>query len=126
MKNDIHPTYNTAVKVACACGESFTTGSTTSDISIEVCSKCHPFYTGKQKIVDSAKRVDKFQDRVAKSAELAKTRKGKKAKQAARAEKQAAAEETTPEVKAKKIVKKPAAIVEVKETPSEEPTKSDE
>lgn len=64
MKQDIHPTYN-PVEVTCSCGEKFVTKSTLGkdNLHIEVCSKCHPFYTGKQKIVDSAGRVDKFQQK---------------------------------------------------------------
>ncbi|AGA88955.1 ribosomal protein L31 [Thioflavicoccus mobilis 8321] len=60
MKEGIHPTYS-EIKVQCSCGNEFTTRSTLgSDLHIEVCSACHPFYTGKQKIVDTAGRVDKF------------------------------------------------------------------
>ncbi len=59
MKEGLHPDYQTAT-VRCACGETFETRSTKKDISIEICSKCHPFYTGKQKIVDAGGRVDKF------------------------------------------------------------------
>jgi len=60
MKADIHPNY-TAMKVTCSCGNEFTTRSTLGeDLLIEVCSSCHPFYTGKQKIVDTGGRVDKF------------------------------------------------------------------
>ena len=60
MKPNIHPGY-TEVTVSCSCGESFTTGSTLGkDLHIDVCSKCHPFYTGTQKIMDTAGRVDKF------------------------------------------------------------------
>lgn len=60
MKADIHPEY-TEVSVACSCGATFTTRSTAAkDLHIEVCSQCHPFFTGKQKIVDTAGRVDKF------------------------------------------------------------------
>jgi large subunit ribosomal protein L31 len=60
MKADIHPDYNT-IKVTCSCGNEFTTRSTLGeDLLIEVCSSCHPFYTGKQKIVDTGGRVDKF------------------------------------------------------------------
>lgn len=61
MKSDIHPTYYTDATVTCACGNTFTTGSTVKDIRVEICSSCHPFYTGKQKFVDSARRVDRFQ-----------------------------------------------------------------
>ena len=60
MKADIHPKYE-EIKVTCSCGNEFTTRSTLGkDLHIEVCSACHPFYTGKQKIVDTAGRVDKF------------------------------------------------------------------
>jgi large subunit ribosomal protein L31 len=60
MKADIHPDYSD-IKVACSCGNEFTTRSTLGeDLAIEVCSACHPLYTGKQKIVDSGGRVDKF------------------------------------------------------------------
>lgn len=64
MKADTHPNY-TAVKVICSCGESFETRSTVgeAELAIEVCSKCHPFYTGKQKMVDTGGRVDKFRQR---------------------------------------------------------------
>ncbi len=63
MKNSIHPDYN-VIKVTCSCGKVFETRSTlSSDLSIEVCSECHPFYTGKQKLVDTGGRVQKFRDR---------------------------------------------------------------
>ncbi|MFA4838277.1 MAG: 50S ribosomal protein L31 [Candidatus Neomarinimicrobiota bacterium] len=59
MKPKIHPKYETA-KVSCACGNTFTTRSTSGDIKIEICSVCHPFYSGKQKLIDSAGRIEKF------------------------------------------------------------------
>lgn len=59
MKDGIHPKYGEAV-VKCACGETFTTGSTRKELRVEICSKCHPFFTGKQKFVDSGGRVDRF------------------------------------------------------------------
>lgn len=60
MKNDIHPAYQ-EIEVTCSCGNTFKTNSTRSGaLHIEVCSECHPFYTGQQKIVDTAGRVDKF------------------------------------------------------------------
>ena len=89
MKKDIHPKYYPEAKVICACGNTFTTGSTLPEIKTELCSVCHPFYTGKQKLVDSARRVEKFQAKVAAKAEVAKERKGKKVKRAARADKKA-------------------------------------
>jgi len=60
MKANIHPKY-TEVTVSCACGETFKTRSTRGDIRLEICSKCHPFFTGKQKLVDTAGRVERFQ-----------------------------------------------------------------
>lgn len=65
MKDKIHPEYKEA-KVICACGESFTTRSTKPLIKVDICSKCHPFYTGKQKIVDTEGRVEKFMKRYGK------------------------------------------------------------
>jgi len=59
MKADIHPEYVEA-KVSCACGETFTTRSTKPEIKVEICSQCHPFYTGKQKMLDTEGRVEKF------------------------------------------------------------------
>lgn len=59
MKKDIHPHYRQTT-VTCACGETFTTGSTRENIRVEICSKCHPFYTGQRKFVDSEGRVQKF------------------------------------------------------------------
>lgn len=61
MKANIHPTYFPNAQVICACGNVMTVGSTTQQIRVELCSKCHPFYTGEQKFVDSANRIDKFQ-----------------------------------------------------------------
>ncbi len=60
MKNGIHPEYHHDAVVKCACGNSFTTGSTQKELKVEICSQCHPFYTGKQKLVDVGGRVDKF------------------------------------------------------------------
>lgn len=71
MKDGIHPKYND-IKVACACGESFTTRSTRKDdLNVEICSACHPFFTGKQKLVDTAGRVDRFNKRYGKKTETA-------------------------------------------------------
>lgn len=59
MKPDIHPKYYRAT-VSCACGETFETGSTSESLKVEICSKCHPFFTGKQKFVDTGGRVERF------------------------------------------------------------------
>ncbi len=59
MKNDIHPQYAKTV-IKCACGNTLEVGSTKTDISVEICSKCHPFFTGKQKLVDTAGRIERF------------------------------------------------------------------
>jgi large subunit ribosomal protein L31 len=64
MKKGIHPEYDKCV-VRCACGNTFETRSTKSELRVEICSACHPFFTGKQKFVDSAGRVEKFQRRYA-------------------------------------------------------------
>ena len=67
MKADIHPEYGDT-KVTCSCGNEFTTRSTLyGDLQVEVCSNCHPFYTGKQKIIDTGGRVDKFRKRYGRS-----------------------------------------------------------
>ena len=60
MKKDIHPTYYTDARVICACGNTWTTGSTRKVIQTDVCSKCHPFFTGEQRIVDTEGQVDRF------------------------------------------------------------------
>ena len=62
MKQDLHPEYKTTT-VKCACGETFEVGSTRDTIHVEICSKCHPFFTGKQKLVDTGGRVDRFKKR---------------------------------------------------------------
>jgi large subunit ribosomal protein L31 len=65
MKPEIHPKYH-EVNVHCACGENWNTGSTKKELRVEICSKCHPFFTGKQKLVDTAGRIDRFQRKYAK------------------------------------------------------------
>ena len=84
MKKDIHPIYHQNAKVICACGNTFVTGSTQKEIKTELCSKCHPFYTGKQKLVDAARRVEKFQAKLKAQKEISKIRKSKKQKRAER------------------------------------------
>jgi large subunit ribosomal protein L31 len=68
MKKDIHPKYNKETEAKCVCGASFSVGSTMQAINIEICSQCHPFYTGNEKLLDTAGRVDKFNKRRAASA----------------------------------------------------------
>ncbi|MFZ2804188.1 MAG: 50S ribosomal protein L31 [Patescibacteria group bacterium] len=84
MKAAIHPTYFPDAKLICACGNVVNAGSTMKEIHIELCSHCHPFYTGKQKLLDTARRVEKFTERTA--AKSTKTEAlGKKAKTVKRA-----------------------------------------
>ena len=68
MKKDIHPKYYSDAKAKCACGATFIVGSTKPEIQIEICSHCHPFYTGKGKLIDTAGRVEKFKIRKTKAA----------------------------------------------------------
>ena len=75
MKKKIHPKYFSKSQVTCSCGSSFKVGSTEEKISIEVCSACHPFYTGKQKLVDVAGRIDKFKKRMKGAAKAEKAKK---------------------------------------------------
>jgi len=75
MKKDIHPKYYSNATVKCACGNTFTVGSTKEFIEVEVCSQCHPFYTGKEKIIDTMGRVEKFRKRLVKKEEIKKRRK---------------------------------------------------
>ena len=71
MKEEIHPQYFSEATVTCACGNSWTTGATQEQIRTDVCSACHPFYTGEQRIVDTAGQVERFMRRLEKRVELA-------------------------------------------------------
>jgi len=106
MKKEIHPKYYPNCQVTCVCGHSFVTGSTEPELKVELCSQCHPFYTGKQKLVDTARRVEKFEAKV-KARESNKDKKGKKIKRAARAEVRAKKEVV---VKTTKDIKKIAQV----------------
>jgi len=75
MKKGVHPQYYPKTKVKCACGNVFEVGSTKPEIQIDICSACHPFYTGKEKIIDAAGRVERFKRRLAKKEEIGKKRK---------------------------------------------------
>jgi large subunit ribosomal protein L31 len=83
MKKSIHPKYNKEINASCACGASFITGSTDSEIKTDICSNCHPFYTGKQKLIDTARRVEKFQAKLD-AKDTKGEKKGKTAKRAAK------------------------------------------
>jgi len=93
MKKDIHPAYHDDTVISCACGATYETGSTVEKIEIEICSACHPYYTGKQKFVDTTGRVERFKqlaERAKEKRTTARTR-TKAEKNAARREKQAEA-----------------------------------
>lgn len=64
MKTNVHPNWHSDAKVTCACGNSFTTGSTLSEITVDICNKCHPFFTGEMRFVDRQGRVDKFMQKM--------------------------------------------------------------
>ncbi len=82
MKSEIHPTYFSNAKITCACGTVYIIGSTKEDVQVELCAACHPFYTGKQKIIDTARRMEKFAERSDKKATVATGKKVKKEKRA--------------------------------------------
>lgn len=113
MKAEIHPKYQT-INFTCACGASFVAGSTIEkDFHTEICSNCHPFYTGKQKLIDSSGRVDKFMAKMKKAQELAekKVKTVKKGDEEEVAQKSATKKETKKVAKpaAKKALRKPKA-----------------
>ena len=105
MKKEIHPQYHEDCKVTCACGNTFVTGSTLPEIKVELCKECHPFYTGKQKFVDTARRVEKFAERAGKKDAASANRKGKAVKKAEVAKKRA----TKTKAEVKKVVSKKKA-----------------
>jgi len=78
MKKNIHPAYNEKAMVKCACGAHYTIASTSPSIEVEICSQCHPFYTGTKKIIDTAGRVEKFHARIKKAQEMGKKQAVKK------------------------------------------------
>lgn len=103
MKAEIHPTYFPDAKIVCACGNVIMAGSTVEEIHVELCSKCHPFYTGKQKLIDTARRVEKFTERATAKTSKEGTTMGKKAKAVKRAAQKVA----------KKAQKSPTKLSEV-------------
>ena len=80
MKKNIHPKYDIKTKATCACGAVFEVGSTMSEIKVEICSQCHPFYTGNEKIMDTAGRGERFNKSRAASVQAKKKRTGKSGK----------------------------------------------
>lgn len=78
MKQGIHPTYYKDATVTCACGAVYSVGSTEKDLKVEICAACHPFYTGKQKLIDSAGRVDKFKAKMEAAAKMQQAKSAKK------------------------------------------------
>ena len=81
MKKDIHPTYFPQAKVVCSCGNTFTVGATKPELKVEICAQCHPFYTGEEKLIDTAGRVEKFKTRRAAAATTPKVKKVRAKKQ---------------------------------------------
>ncbi|MSR85033.1 50S ribosomal protein L31 [Candidatus Uhrbacteria bacterium] len=102
MKTAIHPTYYPDAKIVCACGNVIEVGSTVKEIHVELCSACHPFYTGKLKLIDTARRVEKFVGKVKAKETKGSTSTGKKVKTVKRAALKAA----------KKAAKKPTRLDE--------------
>lgn len=78
IKKNKHPQYFDKAKITCACGNNFEIGSTSENMNVEICSACHPLYTGKHKFIDAARRVDKFQERIKKAEDFKKLKKEKK------------------------------------------------
>jgi large subunit ribosomal protein L31 len=101
MKAEIHPTYYTDAKIVCACGNEMIVGSTVKEIHVELCAKCHPFYTGKKILLDTEGRVEKFKGKTA-AKEAKKAVLGKKAKTEKRAKAKAD----------KRAAKQPSLLVE--------------
>lgn len=106
MQTAIHPTYYDQATVTCVCGKTFVTGSTIPKIATEICSNCHPFYTGEKKFVDTGGRVDRFKKLAERAAKAAATHTALKAKRAKKAE---AEKKETKAVKAEKETKKSEA-----------------
>jgi large subunit ribosomal protein L31 len=73
MKEKIHPKYYPEARIICACGNTYTTGSTSPELKVDICSQCHPFYTGEQRIVDTAGQVDRFMKRLERTADTVET-----------------------------------------------------
>lgn len=103
MKVAIHPSYYPNAKIVCACGQTIQVGSTVEEIHVELCSVCHPFYTGQQKLIDTSRRIEKYAEKTKAHAEKGVKATGKKVKTAKR----------TAQKEAKKAQKKPTHLDEV-------------
>lgn len=113
MKADIHPKYFDKAKATCGCGASFVIGSTSEKIEVEICSNCHPFYTGKEKIIDTAGKVEKFKAKAEAAAKAPKKVK-KVRKKAEKDEKPKAKSKVVGKKKAKKVAKKTKRVAKKK------------
>jgi len=114
MKAKIHPTYYPQASITCACGAKYTIGSTEENMHVEICASCHPFFTGKQKLVDTSRRVEKFEERharaTAKRAQVKTQKDEKKKREYVRKEKEETAIKATKEaeIASKKMAHTPA------------------
>jgi large subunit ribosomal protein L31 len=125
MKPKIHPQYNEIV-VRCACGAEFKTRSTKKELRLDICSECHPFYTGKQKLLDTAGRVERFKKRVEKTAAKAEAAEVAKATKAAAEVKAETPAEEKPKAKAKAKPKAKAKKAEAAAEPAAAPAEPTE
>lgn len=110
MKQDIHPQYYTKAIVICSCGAKHSIGSTKEKMTIEICSECHPFYTGKENLIDTAGRVEKFKSRQRKAQETLRRSSGQaktKTKRSSNVKKAATKKKTTPRRSSVQTAKKP-------------------
>ena len=110
MKKDIHPKYFDNAEVTCACGAKFTVGSTVEKMKVEICSQCHPFYTGQKKIIDTAGRVQRFETRMKKT-EALKTKKSVQSKNLKKQKNQK--KKNPPSLKLRRARKKKSTPLEV-------------
>jgi large subunit ribosomal protein L31 len=108
MKKNIHPKYYPNAKVTCACGHTFTTGSTLPEIKVEICNQCHPFFTGKMKYIDTMGRVEKFQKQQKAAKKFVKKFDRKKLKAKKQAARPTTLREMIQQQKKKQSKKKPA------------------
>jgi len=109
MKKNIHPKYYPAARIICACGNVITTGSVKPEMKVEVCSACHPFYTGKKRLVDTTGRVDRFKKRMEKSEKMLAEKMKKTKKKAKSSGKIAKTPKQTEAVAKNKVKRKKAA-----------------